>query len=387
MSTTTVTKPHTMDIEFSQLRVSGHSFNLVDLAICTSISRMEQMLIAQLDSTVRELESLSKQRIAKIYVGKTYIPRKKASGKRYMPFDCLAPNTWKMTGIRNRWRDHHRQNYGRDGLVVLCAITKETVPNRSQMSQEDLAQAMERRLLDHYLFDHPEKGVVNETFTTGNLSEHNYHAYGVYIAFTYEETSAQNPQKDTRAEDEIEGGSLEKDYSKSDSDKSPASSKREYDSFPRAEDEIEDGSLEKDYSKSNSDQSPASSKQEYDSFPREEDVIENDWLLGLSPPNSNSPPDPTILDSPRPNEVQNQPNDSHSFPREEDEIEGGSLEKDYSKSDSDKSPASSKQEHDSFPRAEDEIENDWLLGLSPPHSNSPPDPTILDSPRPNEVQN
>ena len=159
--------------EFSQLRVRGYSFNLVDLGKCISRSRMEQMLIAQLDSTVKELNRLSKQRIAKIYIGKTYIPRKKAVGKRYMSLNCLDPNTWRMTGIRNRWRDHHRQNYGCDGLVVLCAITKETVSNRSQMSQEDLAQAMERRLLDHYLFDHPETGVVNEIFTTGNLSEHN----------------------------------------------------------------------------------------------------------------------------------------------------------------------------------------------------------------------
>ena len=143
-----------------------------------------------------------------------------------------------MTGISSCWRHHRSQDYGKDGLVVLCAITKETVPSTSdsRMTQQYLTQSLERRLLDHYLFDDPGRGVVNKTIPTKSLAEH-YHAYGLYIAFTYEEA-------------------------------------------------------------------------------RPEDEIENDWLLGDSPPYSNSPPDPTLLDSPRPNEVQNEPND---FPREENE--------------------------------------------------------------------
>ena len=187
-----------MDIgraEFSLLRtamVRGYSFNLVDLGIDTPISTMEQRLIAQLESTVRELERHSGRRIAKIYIGKTYIPRRRAPGGGFVPFDRLNPNTWRMDGIGNRWRDH-RRDYGKDGLVVLSAITRETVPKGSRMSQEDLALALEQRLLHHHLLVQPDPRVVNETFTAGHLAERNYHAYAVYMAFRYEEASGQNP--------------------------------------------------------------------------------------------------------------------------------------------------------------------------------------------------
>ena len=98
-----------------------------------------------------------------------------------------------MKGISDRWREHHRRDYGRDGLVVLCVTTRETVPERARMSQEDLALAMEQKLLHHYLLSHPDPRVVNETFTAGHLAQHNYHAYAVYMAFRYEDTSGSNP--------------------------------------------------------------------------------------------------------------------------------------------------------------------------------------------------
>ena len=145
---------------------------------------MVRRLIAQLESTVGELERHSGKSIARIYIGKTCIrPRRRRLGG----FDRLNPNTWKMTGISSRWREHHRNHYGRDGLVVLCAITRETVPEGSPMSQGDLALAIEQKLLHHYLLSHPDPRVVNKTLADGHLAEHNYHAYAVYMAFRYED--------------------------------------------------------------------------------------------------------------------------------------------------------------------------------------------------------
>ena len=179
-------------IEFSQLctgSVRGYSFNLVDVGIVgkdTPIISMEQILIKQLEDTVRELERSSGRRIARIYIGNTYIPHRRTPGGGFVPFSCMNPNTWRKAGISSRWRSHHRQ---RDGLVVLCAVTRDHMPERSTMSQEQLALAMEQRLLHHYYLTNPDPRFVNETFTTGHLAQHNYHAYAVYMAFRYEEAS------------------------------------------------------------------------------------------------------------------------------------------------------------------------------------------------------
>ena len=187
-------------VEFSQLctgSVRGYSFNLVDVGIGTPISSMEQTLIAQVKRTVRELERCSGRRIAKIYIGKTYIPRRRTPRGGFVPFSCMNPNTWRMAGISSRWHSHHGQDYGRDGLVVLCAVTRDNVPEGSTMSQEQLALAMEQKLLHHYRLAHPDPRFVNETFTTGHLAQYNYHAYAVYMAFRYEEASGDSPQLST----------------------------------------------------------------------------------------------------------------------------------------------------------------------------------------------
>ena len=254
-----------MRVEFSLLctaTVRGYSFNLVDLGIGTPISTMEQMLIAQLESTVEELERRSDMIIGRIYIGKTYIPRRRTPGGGFVPFECLNSNTWRMKGISDRWREHHRRDYGRDGLVVLCAITRETVPEGSPMSQEDLALAMEQKLLHHYLLSHLDLRVVNETFTAGHLAQHNYHAYAVYMAFRYAD----------------DGNTLPHEVEAQNEPSSPS--------------------------------------------PREADELEDDILLGPDgSPIDDSLLNDSILDSPHEVEAQNDQNDTHSSPRAADEIE------------------------------------------------------------------
>ena len=190
-SPTRLPSPH-HKVEFSELctaTVRGYSFNLVDLAMGTSTTTMELKLIEQLNSTVRELEYHSCRRIDKIYIGKTYIPQSERT-----TFDHLNPDTWKMDGISSRWSSHRIQDYGRDGLVVLCAVIKENVPEGSRMSQEDLTLALEQKLLHHYLLDYPDRRVINKTLTTGHLAQRNHHAYAVYIAFRYADEEFSNEE-------------------------------------------------------------------------------------------------------------------------------------------------------------------------------------------------
>ena len=132
-----------MEVKFKEAgTVKGYSFNTVDLGEGTEMEDMEQMLKTQLKRTVKKLQDSSDRTIAKIYIGKTYILSKT---KLRIPFNYLEPNTWKMTGIGSRWADHKHQ--GRDGLVVLAAITSETVPVGLEMSHEQFALLLEQKLI------------------------------------------------------------------------------------------------------------------------------------------------------------------------------------------------------------------------------------------------
>ena len=155
------------------------------------VEAIKEKLVKQLESTISDLELQSDRTIAKIYIGKTYIHRRKRPGGGYLTFDPLNSYTWRKKGISSRWQDHKKEDYGRDGLVVLGAITRETMPERcresGQIDQEDFALAMEQKLLHHYLLSHPDPRVVNDSFSTGRATEDRCYAYAVYMAFRYED--------------------------------------------------------------------------------------------------------------------------------------------------------------------------------------------------------
>ena len=178
-------------VGFEQLctgAVRNYSANPANIAGQTEVETIKQKLIAQLESTVRELELQSDRTIAKIYIGKTYIKQRKKPKGGYQKINPLRHHTWKKNGIKSRWHDHKHEDYGRDGLVVLGAITRETMPERcrGRVHQEDFALAMEQKLLHHYLLSHPDPRVINETFSTGQATKNKCSAYAVYMAFRYE---------------------------------------------------------------------------------------------------------------------------------------------------------------------------------------------------------
>ena len=181
-------------IGFDQLctgDVRNCSFNLTDIVRETDINLIKQKLATQLEDTVNDLEIGSGRTIDKIYIGKTHIQRKKRSSgnrEKYVRFSPCDSTTWRIGGISSCW-DHHKQqdcDYGKDGLVVLGAITKQTVPGklRDRVQQEDFALAMEEMLYHHfYFFDHDPR-VVRDTFSN---CENSHHAYAIYMAFRYDD--------------------------------------------------------------------------------------------------------------------------------------------------------------------------------------------------------
>ena len=99
-------------------------FRPADLQGTNDVNLIEQRLEAKLDSAIAEVELESGRRIRQIYIGKTFIP----PAVRFQTIDPLNHNTWGRAGIHNRQHHHRFQDYGRDGMVVLGAITSETVP-------------------------------------------------------------------------------------------------------------------------------------------------------------------------------------------------------------------------------------------------------------------
>ena len=171
--------------------IRNYSFNPADIAGQREAEDIKQKLIAQLEDTVRELELQSDRTIANIYIGKTFIMRRKKPGGGYLKFDPVNSYTWRKKGICSRWNAHKHEDYGRDGLVVLGAITRETMPERcrGRVHQEDFALAMEQQLLYHCLLSHPDPRVVNETFSSGPVTKDKCYAYAVYMAFGYDDVT------------------------------------------------------------------------------------------------------------------------------------------------------------------------------------------------------
>ena len=190
-------------VEYDDLLRGARNYacNLADLTTETEVKGIKRTLIEQLEQTVQDLETQSDRTIAKIYIGKTYMQRKRKPGG-FRKFDPDDHKTWKKNGISSRWGDHKWKDYGRDGLVVLGAITRQTVIDtcggQCRVHQEDFTLAMEQKLLHHYLLSHPDPRVpvVNKTFATGKTTRRSI-AYAVYMAFSYEETSPSTMYQDS----------------------------------------------------------------------------------------------------------------------------------------------------------------------------------------------
>ena len=100
-------------------------------------------LINKMDELFQEFELQTERRVKKYYIGKTFIKHRRNpnSRKMFVKFDPMDPYTWKKNGISSRWGCHQKMEYGRDGLVVLAAVTKDAVPQqyRGEVHHEQYA--------------------------------------------------------------------------------------------------------------------------------------------------------------------------------------------------------------------------------------------------------
>ena len=190
---------------------------LIDLRNETDIDVVKQKLVKHCNETLTRLEQESLCTIKKFYIGKTFITRRKnRQGRGYVMFDPMNPNTWKKNGISSRWGTHRTEEYGKDGMIVLTAITKEALLHRHQgnkeslLHQEQYTLALEQILQHHYKLKKNDTRFANNTFTSGGTDGSKSIAYAVYIAFSLsdhdEDTTMEgvsNPQQLASNEDSI----------------------------------------------------------------------------------------------------------------------------------------------------------------------------------------
>ena len=150
--------------------------------------KAKEELKDKLDELFQDLELQTERRVKKYYIGKTFIKRRRNPNSRrtFAKFDPMDPSTWKKNGISSRWGCHKKMEYGRDGLVVLAAVTKDSVPQqcRHEVHQEQYALALEQMLLHHYKLDIGDERLDNDTFTAGGPDGGKSIAYAIYVTFT-----------------------------------------------------------------------------------------------------------------------------------------------------------------------------------------------------------
>ena len=182
--------------------------NLVDIRGLTELKHTKNKIVDKIKDIITSLEIGRGQRVAKIYIGKTYIQRRKKRKKNILKrtkskrttsksqgrnLDPMDGKTWRVDGISDRWKDHRSKDYGKDGMVVLAAVTKEAIPPRcwDRIKKEDYAFAIEQRLLHHFLIATADQRVVNQGFCTGGTNKNKSAAYAIYMTFAFEETAQQ----------------------------------------------------------------------------------------------------------------------------------------------------------------------------------------------------
>ena len=179
----------------SRTTVGGCTFdelcNGVENYVCDSscLVRLEQTfdvdtavksLCKKLEDNIQELE-MNDRVVKSFYIGKTYIKKRRKRGGGFQRFDPMDPTTWRKKGISSRWGKHKSQ--GRHGLIVLTAVTRNTIPTNNQ---QEYALMLEQRVLHHYRIINEDPRLQNDTFSEGKRGEMSY-GYALYAAFVTEQ--------------------------------------------------------------------------------------------------------------------------------------------------------------------------------------------------------
>ncbi len=203
-------------ISFDQLCRGDQSYYVCDKECLVhdisnedTLQEVEDKLVKKIDENFQMIQISRDAQINKFYIGKTFVQIASINGHRTL--NPTEPKTWKRKGISSRWGDHKKEEYGKDGMVVIAVITKDEVPLHQNgdrvIGQEHYTLALEQRLLHYYKITRRDTRLDNETFTSGGTDKKGSAAYALYVAFSLEpEANEDNSciQNETREDESVE---------------------------------------------------------------------------------------------------------------------------------------------------------------------------------------
>ena len=158
--------------------VIDHAVQIVDQTIKDATRRVYERASKCID----ELETGKETNVKHVYIGKTYIRRKNG----HCPFDRSNTSTWSTEGIHSRYQDHLKSSYGKDGLIVLAVVTRESIPEKCAQDecftdQEEYVLMLEKRVIEFCWLEDPR--VHNASTKPGKTDGAESEAYVVYMSF------------------------------------------------------------------------------------------------------------------------------------------------------------------------------------------------------------
>ena len=116
----------------------------------------------------------------KFYIGKSSIKEKEEK----KDFDIKNDKTWNYDNIEGRETDNEKK-HGTSTFVILAAIDEK--PSIALGSVEQYALSLEAGLIFHFMYDKPNKRLINESHHPGGSAE--APGYVVYIAYDDDDSS------------------------------------------------------------------------------------------------------------------------------------------------------------------------------------------------------
>ena len=164
-----------------------------------SFKQAKKKVIKHINDCICSLEIESDSFVAKFYIGKTFVRRRRKPGGGYLAIDPQRSSTYRKNGIGQRWREHREKYYGKDGMVVLAIITREAVPlatRNKDVHQEDYAFELEQALIQHFKTFSSDVRIANVTTFRGGSDNRASAAYAIYMAYRLEQPQLHNSSED-----------------------------------------------------------------------------------------------------------------------------------------------------------------------------------------------
>ena len=158
---------------------------LVQVTQLDTIQEAEDKLTEKIDTLFQDLRIQRDKEIKMFYIGKTFVQ----ANQKYTKLNPLIPDSWRKGGISSRWNDHRKEEYGKDGMIIIAVITRDEVPEGAapKVKQELYTLALEQRLLHYYQITKGDKRLHNDTFTSGGTDKKRSAGYALYVAFSLSE--------------------------------------------------------------------------------------------------------------------------------------------------------------------------------------------------------